>query len=373
MSVTPLRTDLSCPRKPRASTSASRSMSIASIGTPNICAFVAIPAVTQPASAERSTSTGFGAPSTPPSSGGSSTMTVKRRGAGDMLLPPAVHALTDTWLLAPRCQLDFALNWHLPSAGFSRTSLSTAMIPSRLTSLSRSDMGSSSSGEQLGHEARRARGAVGRNVAVVHGFAQVIQHRGRQVLWSRAVVIHPHAGAEALEAARHEELLLEVIPEREVEERRAERGQLHRCREAALHDRQIGGGVMPEEIRHEGPHLEAGRVWKRGAVEPGAGHQHHAGVGDARRDEREGRRALLEQVAADAGAADRDEDHALARVVAERGAEGRLVPEVGRVEVIGVARELEMLARPLPHVGQVRTERAVEHVGLVAHHEREVA
>src|SRR6266404_4582317 len=62
MSVAPLRTDLSCPSRPRASTSASRSMSIASIGTPNICAFVAIPAVTQPASAERSTSTGFGAP-----------------------------------------------------------------------------------------------------------------------------------------------------------------------------------------------------------------------------------------------------------------------------------------------------------------------
>jgi len=88
-------------------------MSIASIGTPNICAFVAIPAVTQPASAERSTSTGFGAPSTPPSSGGSSTMIVKRRGAGDMLLPPAVHALIDTLALGAalpaRLRLELAL------------------------------------------------------------------------------------------------------------------------------------------------------------------------------------------------------------------------------------------------------------------------
>src|SRR5438876_2917759 len=373
MSVTPLRTDWSCPRKPRASTSASRSMSIASIGTPNICAFVAIPAVTQPASAESSTSTGFGAPSTPPSSDGSSTMIVKRRGAGDMLLPPAVHALIDTWLLVPRCQLDFALNWHLPSAGFSRTRLSTAMMPSRLTSFSRSDMGSSCLGEQLGHQARRTRGAVGWDVAVMHGLAQVIQHRGRQLLRCRAVVIHPHAGAEALEAARDEELLLEVIPEREVKERRAERRQLHRRREPALHDRQIRSGVMPEEMRHERTHLEARRVRKRRAVEPRAGHEHHPRVGDARRDERECRRALLEKVATDPGAADRDQDHAFALVVAERGAERRLVPEVGRVEVIRVPRELEMLARPLPHVWQVRTERAVEHVVLVAHHEREVA
>src|SRR5438445_6851143 len=373
MSVTPLRTDLSWPSKPRASTSASRSMSIASIGTPNICAFVAIPAVTQPASAESSTSTGFGAPSTPPSSGGSSTMTVNRRGAGDMLLPPAVHALIDTWLLVPRCQLDFALNWHLPSAGVSRTSLSTAMMPSRLTSFSRSAMGSSCSGEQLGHQAGRPRSAIGRNVAVMHGLAQVIQHRARQVLRGRAVVVHPHAGAEALEAARHEELLLEVVPQREVEERGAQRGQLHRRREPALNDRQIGGGVMPEELGDERAHLETRRGRNRRAVETGPGHEQHARGGGAGGDEREGRRALLEEVAADAGAADRDQDHAFVRPVAQRGAERRLVPEVGGVEVVRVPRELEMLAGPLPHVGQVRTERAVEHVLLVAHHEREVA
>src|SRR5215470_5009324 len=153
-------------------------------------------------------------------------------------------------------------------AGFSRTSLSTAMTLSRFTSFSRSDMGSSYSAKQLGDEPRGPHGPVGRDVAVMYRFAQVIQHRRGELLRTRAVVVHPHAGAEALQAARDEELLLEVIPEREVEEWRAERGQLHRRREPALHDGEIGRGVVAEEMRHERAHLETGHARQLGALEP---------------------------------------------------------------------------------------------------------
>ena len=65
------------------------------------------------------------------------------------------------------------------------------------------------------------------------------------------------AGAIAVEPVGHVEVLLEMVPEREIEERRSRRRQLHAGGEAALHERQIAGGEMPVEVGHEGAHLDA--------------------------------------------------------------------------------------------------------------------
>ena len=50
------------------------------------------------------------------------------------------------------------------------------------------------------------------------------------------------AGTVALQAVADVEVLLEVVAEREVEERAPVRGQLHRRRQAPLDDRQVAGG-----------------------------------------------------------------------------------------------------------------------------------
>lgn len=49
--------------------------------------------------------------------------------------------------------------------------------------------------------------------------------------------IHPAAGAVTVESVGYVDLLLEVPLQREIEEGAAVGGELHRGREAALHDR----------------------------------------------------------------------------------------------------------------------------------------
>ena len=66
-------------------------------------------------------------------------------------------------------------------------------------------------------------------------------------------------GAVTIEPMGDVEVLLEMVLEREVEEGRSGRGQLHAGRETALHQRQIAGRQMPVEIRHESAHLDTGR------------------------------------------------------------------------------------------------------------------
>ena len=66
-------------------------------------------------------------------------------------------------------------------------------------------------------------------------------------------------GTVAIEAVGDMEVLLEMVLEREVEEGRAGRRQLHAGGESALHQRQIASRQMPVQIRHEGPHLDARR------------------------------------------------------------------------------------------------------------------
>jgi hypothetical protein len=60
----------------------------------------------------------------------------------------------------------------------------------------------------------------------------------------------------ALEPVAHVEVLLEVMSQREVEERPAVGRQLHRRRQPALDDREIARSEDAVEIVHVGAHLE---------------------------------------------------------------------------------------------------------------------
>src|SRR5262245_17708103 len=296
MSVIPLRTDLSWPRNPRASRCASMAIWIPSMGTSKSAALVAVPLVTQPARAARSTSGGNGAPSTPPRSSGSSSMMVNRRGGAAMLFPPAYHSPTVTWVLVPRCQVDVALITTLPSAGFSRISWSVPLRASRLTSLRPSDMTRPPMSEQAGDHPRRALGPAGLHLAVVHGLAKVIEDGITQLLDRRAVVVHPHAGPQAIQPARDVEVLLEVVAKRKVEEGRLEGGQLHGRGEAALHDGEMRGGVVAEEVGDEGLHDQLRAAGELARRQAGPRDEDHPRVGQPGGHEGKGLGALDEQV-----------------------------------------------------------------------------
>jgi hypothetical protein len=51
-------------------------------------------------------------------------------------------------------------------------------------------------------------------------------------------------------------LLLEVLPEREVQERASVRDELHGRGEPALYDRRIAGGEMQVQVRHVSAHVD---------------------------------------------------------------------------------------------------------------------
>src|SRR5262249_3371441 len=157
-------------------------------------------------------------------------------------------------------------------------------------------------------------------------------------------------------------LLLEVMAQRKVEERSPERGQLHGGGEAALDDGEIDGGMMPEEIRHEGAHLDAGAPRRLHLREPWTAHEDEARLGNLRGDEGEGLRALPEETPSNPGSSHGGEDDALVGAVAELRAQGGAVGQGAGIEVEGVAGEAEVLPRPLPHVRKVGAELAVEHV-----------
>src|SRR5215510_3096293 len=141
MSVKPLRTDLSCPSRPRKSMSASISTLMPSMGTSNSAALAALPEVRQPANEASSVSAAVAAASTPPRPGGASTVMKKRRVGATTGLPTVSCNPTSTRALAPRRQVERSFTVRLPSAGFSRTFRSISFMPSTSTSLSPRAMG----------------------------------------------------------------------------------------------------------------------------------------------------------------------------------------------------------------------------------------
>src|SRR5678815_2459722 len=255
--------------------SASMSMPIASRGTSKRAAFVAMPVVTQAESAASKSSGGKGAESTPPSGAGSSLVITKRRVRGNRFWPRAWTAPTVIVAFVPRSHVDCTFTVILPRAGVSRTILSRCLRPSRFTSFVCSAMVFPPApvvpalSEQVRDHAGGAFGAPGGHLPDLGALAQVVEDRRSQLLRAGHVVVHADAGAQAVEPAGHVEVLLEMIAQREVEERRLEGRQLHRGGEATLHDGEMGGGVMAEQMRHVRAHVDARPARKLRGVQPG--------------------------------------------------------------------------------------------------------
>ena len=102
--------------------------------------------------------------------------------------------------------------------------------------------------------ARAAPSAVDR--PVVDLAPDLLGDRGGDLVRAVGLEVHAAPGAVALEPVADVEVLLEVVPEREVEERPPVRGQLHRRRQAALDDREVAGGEVAVEVVDVGADLE---------------------------------------------------------------------------------------------------------------------
>src|SRR6266478_4417045 len=129
----------------------------------------------------------------------------------------------------------------------------------------------SSRSEKIRQHACGAGGPAG-----FHGFefgrlAKRIHHRIGDHVRRRRRELHAPSGAIAVETMGNMKILLEMVLEREVEERRSGGGQLHAGGEAALHQRQIARREMAIEIRHEGIYLDTLRRMERGWIDAGAG------------------------------------------------------------------------------------------------------
>ena len=90
------------------------------------------------------------------------------------------------------------------------------------------------------------------------------------------VEIHPSAGAIAVEAVGDVHVLLEVVAQREVEERPLAGGQLHRGGQAALDHREVARREVAVEVVHVGDDLEALGLRQRLRVDARAGDHDHA-------------------------------------------------------------------------------------------------
>ena len=226
--------------------------------------------------------------------------------------------------------------------------------------------------EHLEHQLSRPVGAVRRHGQVV---GRGLQRRGQLVgdppRVGVAVVQRP-AGPVPLQPVPHVHLLLEVVAERDVQERPTRRGELHRGAQPALDHGHVARGVVQVEVGQEAVHLHARGRAQRARVDARAGDDHHPEAGDAapclvvRRDH------APQQVVADARTAHADHADDLAVGVPEP------VPQrlaVGRVGPLphDVPGEVEVLFGPRPGRRQVRPQRQVDHVGRVADEHRPVA
>src|SRR4051794_29346659 len=109
------------------------------------------------------------------------------------------------------------------------------------------------SGDPFGGAAR----AVRFDGEVVDRSTEFGDHRRGERVRVGLLVLDAPSGTVALEPVSHVEVLLEVMPQRNVQEWAAVRGQFHRSREAALHDGEVTRGQVPVQIRNVSADLDA--------------------------------------------------------------------------------------------------------------------
>lgn len=185
--------------------------------------------------------------------------------------------------------------------------------------------------------------------------------------------VHAPAGAVAVEAVGDVEGLLEVVPQRKVEERPAGGGQLHAGGQSALDDGEVAAGQMSVQLVHVGVHLQALVGGGRCRVDARAANHHHPQRRHPPFSVGEGGDDPSQQVSAHPGAADGDDADLLVWAVAQLGAQRRAVGERRGVEAGDVAGEVVVGLRPLADQRQAGAERVGHDVVGVADEDRPVA
>ncbi len=107
------------------------------------------------------------------------------------------------------------------------------------------------------------------------------------------------------------EIVLEVMTQREVQERAARGGQLHGRRQATLHDGEVAGGQVSVKVCHISPHFEAVGLGQGRQVDPRTCDDDHAQFRYELLGRRERRNDLAKQISPDSGAADSDQANLL--------------------------------------------------------------
>jgi len=162
---------------------------------------------------------------------------------------------------------------------------------------------------------------------------------------------HLSLGVVAFQATGDMEVLLEMVLEREVQERCPGRGQLHAGGQTALDERKVAGRQMPIQIGNERPHLLAvGHIEFRW-VEARPGHHDHPQFGDTRLGERVGAKDAAYQRRAHARATDGHDVGLAPVVIAKLGAQLIPAAELGWVPYPKV--------RVCDETGEVVTEKSL--------------
>src|SRR5262249_49752419 len=112
--------------------------------------------------------------------------------------------------------------------------------------------------DEFGDEPGGAGRTVGLDVAVADGLSGQLGDACGDEIGVRGGVVHVLAGAVPVEPVTDVEVLLEVVPEREVEERAPGGSQLHGRGQAALDDGEVADGQVLVEPVDVTAQLEAG-------------------------------------------------------------------------------------------------------------------
>src|SRR5690606_10713017 len=186
-----------------------------------------------------------------------------------------------------------------------------------------------------------------------------------------------HAGpgrdAVALEPMRHVPVLLEVVRQREVEERYAGGDEFHRRRQAPLHQGGVGRRQHAVQVVDVAVVLHAFDTGQRGGVYARAAHNLQTQVRHPLAGQGERRGDAPEQRGPNAGATHGRYSHLLVTTEAELRSQVRSVSEVRWVEVAYVAAQFVVLGQPVADQGQVRPERVRHDVALFTYVDRGVA
>src|SRR6185312_10466396 len=178
-------------------------------------------------------------------------------------------------------------------------------------------------------------------------------------------VVHARAGAIAGQPVPDVEVLLEVVPEREVQERALGGGQLHGGGQAALDYGEVAGAQMLVEPVDVAAQFEAGPPGEGGRVNAGAGHHDHPQLGHGLLGQRVGRHNLVEERPADSAAADGDDADQFVIAVPQLGTERRHLVRLGWGEASDIPGVGEMPRGPVPDGWQVPAEGARHDVLVV--------